>query len=61
MAAVDALAAMYLLAWALRRDRPAVLAVGVALVVCAAFLLVIGWPHPVEQLPPVGPGPGAPV
>jgi hypothetical protein len=42
LAAVDAATAVYLLAWALRRerrDKPAVLVVGVVLAVCAMFLV----------------------
>lgn len=60
LAAVDAAVAIYLLVWALRRqrrDKPLVAFVGAVLLVCAAVLAVIGWPtaHPVHQLPPVAP------
>lgn len=60
LSAADAVAAVYLLAWVLRRerrDRGAVLAVGVTLALCAVALLVIGWPRaePVRPVPPAAP------
>lgn len=58
--AADAAAGVYLLAWALRRerrDKPAVLAVGVLLLLCAATLGLLGARH---GDPPIAPQPPAP-
>lgn len=63
VAAVDALAAVYFLGWALllkRTGRARVLVVGLMLTVCAAFLAVVGWLHVDEQVPSLPPLPAAP-
>jgi hypothetical protein len=62
---VDGVVAMYLLAWALRRekrDKPAVAIVGGMLVVCAVVLVVAGvrrteTPQPAQPTPTAPPGP----
>jgi cytochrome c oxidase assembly factor CtaG len=58
LAAVDAVGGLYLVAYAIRRerrDKPAVLVVGVFLLACAAALLVVGWPA--GEVPPPSPPP----
>jgi hypothetical protein len=58
LAFIDAAAAIYLTCCALRRrDKPAVLVVGVLLGVCAATLTVVGWPK--NHAGPPAPKPGA--
>jgi lipid-A-disaccharide synthase-like uncharacterized protein len=59
LAAVDAVGGLYLVVYAVRRerrDKPAVLVVGVFLLACAAALLVIGWPAG-DAAPPPSPPP----
>jgi hypothetical protein len=64
LAAADAVAAIYLIAYGLRRerrDKARVLIVGGMLVVCAVALVVIGWPRSAEPQPtPAPPAPSGP-
>jgi len=54
LAALDAAAGIYLISYALhreRRDKGGVMVTGVFLLACAAALLVIGWPRDAPTLP----------
>lgn len=60
LAAVDLAGGTYLLAWALRRerrDRPAVLAIGVVLLLCATIIAGLALFRAQDE-PPVLPPPG---